>query len=161
MCFLISNARAGELRFPGSGREERRGSAAGAPWSIRSPSRWRKLRTEQAKNCPPRLALRLVSASPNDHHHATRIKTRSQRGQARIPVEQRRTEGGLETGVCFCCLRPREQSSLFFIEDKKKKTIKLTTAPATRAGRATTADLRPVTAVGRTAAREARAKAII
>jgi len=38
----------------------------------------------------------------------------------------------------------------------------LTTAPATRAGRATAAERRPATAVGRTAAmREARAKAIL
>ena len=78
---------------------------------------------------------------------------------------------GPRAGSRDVCFPPLALRFFFFFALPPKKKLNsisfppknpLTTAPAMRAGRATTAERRPATAVGRTAAtREARAKAIV
>ena len=88
----------GQFRFSRARREGKGDSAAtGAAVESRgraSIGKKKKPKRERHKNLPPRLALPLASSRASDHHHATRVESRSQRGQARIPVKRGRRSRG-------------------------------------------------------------------
>ena len=152
------------------GERRRRRAFVAAFFSFFGEQWGKKSSREQEKHPPaPGASARLFALERPPSRDAPRnslAKGASEDSRQAEGVE-RASEGRQDVATLSACppalasfFRPSSSMKRKTTNQSRKKS--LTTAPATRAGRAATAERRPATAVGRTAAtREARAKAIV